>query len=47
MSEEIDVVPLLVPANGTPAVIDSEAAFKSAIIMVAVVRVIHLDGKLI
>ena len=35
MSEEIDVVPLLVPANGTPAVIDSEAAFKSAIIELA------------
>jgi ribonuclease D len=31
MSEEVIVVPLLQPANGTPAVIDTESKFKDAI----------------
>ena len=31
MSEEIIATPLLTPAGGTPAVIDSEAAFQSAL----------------
>ena len=31
MSEEVIAVPLLQPANGTPAVIDSESAFEKAI----------------
>jgi hypothetical protein len=31
MSEEIVVVPLLLPAEGTPSVIDTESSFKDAL----------------
>jgi len=31
MSEEITAIPLLTPTGGTPAVIDSDTAFKSAL----------------
>lgn len=35
MTEEIVAVPLLEPANGTPDVIDTEAAFVDALKMLA------------
>ena len=39
MSEEITATPLLTPAGGTPAVIDSDAAFKAALEQLAKVVV--------